>query len=72
MFHFRLETLLRLRIAERDQRRADLAKALRAEEAAASEQRQIERESKSQVSLVRAAQVARRGRCRWPAADAPL
>ena len=31
-FHFRLETLLRLRIAERDQRRADLAKALRAEE----------------------------------------
>ena len=32
MFHFRLETLLRLRIAERDQRHADLAKALRAEE----------------------------------------
>jgi flagellar protein FliJ len=31
-FKFRLETLLRLRIAERDQRRADLAKALRAEE----------------------------------------
>ena len=31
MFHFRLQTLLRLRIAERDERRADLAKALRAE-----------------------------------------
>src|SRR5262245_40052555 len=32
MFHFRLQTLLRLRLAERDQRRADLAKAIRAEE----------------------------------------
>jgi flagellar export protein FliJ len=32
MFHFRLETLLRLRLAERDQRRADLAKAIRAEQ----------------------------------------
>jgi flagellar protein FliJ len=31
-FKFRLETLLRLRVAERDQRRNDLAKALRAEE----------------------------------------
>jgi flagellar protein FliJ len=31
MFHFRLNTLLRLRVAERDQRRAELAKALRAE-----------------------------------------
>lgn len=31
-FHFRLETLLRLRKAQRDQRRADLAKAIRAEE----------------------------------------
>ncbi|HEX5106729.1 MAG TPA: flagellar export protein FliJ [Pirellulaceae bacterium] len=30
-FRFRLETLLRLRIGERDERRADLAKALRAE-----------------------------------------
>jgi flagellar FliJ protein len=30
-FHFRLETLLRLRKAQRDQRRADLAKAIRAE-----------------------------------------
>ena len=32
MFQFRLQTLLRLRLAERDQRRADLAKAIRAEE----------------------------------------
>lgn len=32
MFHFRLQTLLRLHIGERDRRRADLAKALRAEE----------------------------------------
>jgi flagellar FliJ protein len=32
MFKFRLQTLLRLRIAERDQRRAELAKAIRAEE----------------------------------------
>jgi flagellar FliJ protein len=31
-FHFRLETLLRLRLVDRDQRRADLAKALRAED----------------------------------------
>jgi flagellar FliJ protein len=31
-FRFRLETLHRLRMAERDERRADLAKALRAEE----------------------------------------
>jgi flagellar FliJ protein len=31
-FRFRLETQLRLRLADRDQRRADLAKALRAEE----------------------------------------
>jgi flagellar FliJ protein len=30
MFHFRLQTLLRLRIAERDQRHAELSKALRA------------------------------------------
>ena len=44
MFHFRLETLLRLRIAERDQRRADLAKALRAEEMLRGEQRQLTRQ----------------------------
>src|SRR5205085_10922129 len=32
MFRFRLESLLRLRLAERDQRRAELVNALRAEE----------------------------------------
>ena len=31
MFQFRLKTLLRMKIAERDERRAELAKALRAE-----------------------------------------
>ena len=35
-FRFRLETLLRLRLADRDQRRAELAKAQRAEDDAAS------------------------------------
>jgi flagellar protein FliJ len=40
-FHFRLETLLRLRQAERDQRRADLAKALRAEALLQSERQRL-------------------------------
>ena len=52
MFRFRLETLLRLRLAERDQRRAELAKALRAEallrdELRALETRQIEAAERS-------------------------
>jgi flagellar FliJ protein len=42
MFRFRLETLLRLRLAERDQRRAELAKALRAEELLHGEERTLE------------------------------
>src|SRR5262245_10867152 len=42
MFRFRLETLLRLRLAERDQRRTDLAKALRAEEMLRGEERTLE------------------------------
>ena len=41
-YRFRLETLLRLRIAERDQRRAELAKALRAEQVLLEELRQVE------------------------------
>jgi flagellar FliJ protein len=41
-FHFQLQTLLRLRMADRDERRADLAKALRAEEVLEKELRQIE------------------------------
>jgi flagellar FliJ protein len=40
-FRFRLDTLLRLRIADRDQRRADLAKALRALEMLRAEERAI-------------------------------
>jgi flagellar FliJ protein len=42
MFRFRLETLLRLRLAERDQRRTDLAKALRAEELLRGEEQTLE------------------------------
>ena len=38
-FRFRLETLLRLRLAEREQRRAELAKAIRAEEMLRTEER---------------------------------
>jgi flagellar protein FliJ len=41
MFHFRLQTLLRLRIAERDQRRTELAKAIRAEEMLRTELRKL-------------------------------
>lgn len=40
-FRFRLETLLRMRIAERDQRRSDLAKALRAEELLRTQAQQL-------------------------------
>ena len=47
MFHFRLETLLRLRIAERDERRADLAKALRAEELLRAEEQRLQAEQAS-------------------------
>jgi len=54
MFHFRLETLLRLRIAERDQRRADLAKAQRALEMLRAEERGVEEQQAA------AAQNARR------------
>ena len=41
MFRFRLETLLRLRIAERQERRAELAKALRAEEMLRADQTRL-------------------------------
>jgi flagellar FliJ protein len=47
MFKFRLETLLRLRIAERDQRRAELAKALRAEEMLRAEVQQVADQQRS-------------------------
>jgi flagellar protein FliJ len=42
VFTFRLQTLLRLRIAERDQRRAELAKAIRAEELLRVEEAKLE------------------------------
>lgn len=44
MHRFRLQTLLRLRIADRDERRADLAKALRAEEALLAERSRLQAE----------------------------
>ena len=44
MFHYRLKTLLRLRIAERDQRRAELAKALRAEEVLRAQEQRLAEE----------------------------
>jgi flagellar protein FliJ len=47
MFHFRLQTLLRLRIADRDQRRADLAKAFRAEEVLRAEVQEMAAEQQS-------------------------
>lgn len=43
-FNFRLKTLLRLRIAERDERRADLAKALRAEAVLREQERLLQGE----------------------------
>jgi flagellar protein FliJ len=52
-FHFRLETLLRLRLAERDQRRADLAKAIRAEEMLRRDDQTLEQ---------RQAEITQRGR----------
>jgi flagellar FliJ protein len=47
MFRFRLETLLRLRMAERDQRRTDLAKALRAEAMLQGEERKLQAEQRT-------------------------
>jgi flagellar protein FliJ len=52
-FHFRLDTLLRLRLADRDQRRADLAKALRAEEALARQEALLRGEQGEMAELSR-------------------
>jgi flagellar FliJ protein len=52
-FRFRLETLQRLRMAERDERRADLAKALRAEAVLLNELQQIEAERTQTRTAVR-------------------
>src|SRR5688572_17084144 len=53
-FRFRLEPLIRLRIAERDERRADLAKALRADELLHEQERQLETEQAQVVAATRA------------------
>lgn len=53
MFRFRLQTLLRLRLGERDQRRAELARAIRAEEMLRGEEHRL---------LEEQAEAARRGR----------
>jgi flagellar FliJ protein len=53
-FHFRLETLLRLRMAERDERRGDLAKALRAEQVLREQQQKLLTEQDEQRTNVRA------------------
>lgn len=52
-FRYRLETLQRLRMAERDERRADLAKALRAEAVLQNERQQIEAERAQTRDAVR-------------------
>jgi len=54
MFRFRLETLLRLRIAERQERRAELAKALRAEEMLRAEQARLAAEQSEVAGRERA------------------
>jgi len=54
MFRFRLETLLRLRIAERQERRAELAKALRAEEMLRAEQGRLAAEQSNVAERARA------------------
>src|SRR5687768_15125683 len=52
-FRFRLETLLRLRLAERDARRAELAKALRAEDALVTQAAALSHERQETVDLSR-------------------
>src|SRR4051794_30729530 len=60
MFRFRLQTLLRLRIGERDQRRGDLAKAVRAE--------QLLREEDRKLALLQAEQAERARDLKLPGA----
>jgi flagellar FliJ protein len=52
-FRFRLETLLRLRQADRDQRRAELAKAQRAEDTLLAQAGQLAREQHETERLAR-------------------
>ena len=53
MFRFRLQTVLRLRIAERDVRRGELAKALRAEEILQERRQQLDEEMQENQELAR-------------------
>jgi flagellar protein FliJ len=53
MFRFRLQTVLRLRIAERDERRGELAKALRAAEILQERKEQLGEEMKENQELAR-------------------
>lgn len=52
-FRFRLDTLLRLRLADRDARRADLAKAQRAEDALRAQAASLSREQQETADLSR-------------------
>ena len=53
MFRFRLQTVLRLRIAERDERRGELTKALRAAEILQERRQQLLEEMKDNQELAR-------------------
>ena len=52
-FHFRLATLLRLRLAERDERRSDLAKALAAAEILRGQRRSLAAEQQENLDALR-------------------
>jgi flagellar FliJ protein len=53
MFHFHLQTLLHLRLAERDERRAELAKALRAEAVLREEEQKLIEQQADQAAMAR-------------------
>lgn len=53
MFSFRLQTVLQLRIAERDERRGELAKALRAAEILEERRQQVAEEMQENQELAR-------------------
>jgi flagellar FliJ protein len=52
-FHFRLATLLRLRLGERDERRSDLAKALAAAEILLGQRKSLEVEERDNLTALR-------------------
>jgi flagellar FliJ protein len=52
-FHFRLATLLRLRLAERDERRSDLAKALAAADVLRGQRKSLDAEQGDNLALLR-------------------